>query len=47
MITALANNELEIANLAYSTLAIAVANAGMNDLRVIADEFRDGVEGYV
>jgi sulfonate transport system substrate-binding protein len=46
MITALANNELEIANLAYSTLAIAVANAGMSDLRVIADEFRDGVEGY-
>src|SRR6267142_2649456 len=46
MITALANNELEIANLAYSTLAIAVANAGMTDLRVIADEFRDGVEGY-
>jgi NitT/TauT family transport system substrate-binding protein len=46
MITALANNELEVANLAYSTLAIAVANAGMNDLRVIADEFRDGVEGY-
>ena len=46
MITALANNELEVANLAYSTLAIAVANAGMNDLRIIADEFRDGVEGY-
>jgi sulfonate transport system substrate-binding protein len=46
MITALANNELEIANLAYSTLAIAVANAGMSDLRIIADEFRDGVEGY-
>src|SRR5437763_5232285 len=46
MITALANNELEISNLAYSTLAIAVANAGMRDLRVIADEFRDGVEGY-
>jgi NitT/TauT family transport system substrate-binding protein len=46
MITARANNELEVANLAYSTLAIAVANAGMNDLRVIADEFRDGVEGY-
>jgi NitT/TauT family transport system substrate-binding protein len=46
MITALANNELEVANLAYSTLAIAVANAGMSDLRIIADEFRDGVEGY-
>src|SRR5262245_60111617 len=29
MITALANNEVEIANLAYSTLAIAVQNAGL------------------
>src|SRR5262247_1675578 len=46
MVTALANNELEISNLAYSTLAIAIANAGLDDLRVIADEFRDGVEGY-
>jgi sulfonate transport system substrate-binding protein len=46
MITAIANNELEISTLAYSTLAIAIQNAGMNDLRVIADDFRDGVEGY-
>lgn len=46
MVTALANNELEISNLAYSTLAIAIQNAGIDDLRVIADEFRDGVEGY-
>jgi NitT/TauT family transport system substrate-binding protein len=46
MITALANGELEVANLAYSTLAIAIQNAGMSDLRVIADEFRDGVQGY-
>jgi NitT/TauT family transport system substrate-binding protein len=46
MITALANGELEIANLAYSTLGIAIGNAGINDLRVIADEFRDGVPGY-
>ena len=46
MVTALANGELELANLAYSTLAIAIQNAGMDDLRVIADEFRDGVEGY-
>ena len=29
MITALANNELEIANLAYSTLGIAIENAGL------------------
>jgi sulfonate transport system substrate-binding protein len=46
MVTAIANNELEISNLAYSTLAIAVQNAGMDDLRVIADEFRDGVPGW-
>ena len=46
MITALANNELEIADLAFASLAIAVENAGMDDLRVIADEFQDGVPGY-
>src|SRR5499426_1461798 len=46
MVTAIANNELEVSNLAYSTLAIAIQNAGMDDLRVIADEFRDGVEGW-
>src|SRR5437868_14955063 len=34
MITALANNELDIASLAYSSFAIAVANAGMSDLRI-------------
>jgi NitT/TauT family transport system substrate-binding protein len=46
MITALANNQLEISNLAYSTLGIAIENAGLSDLRVVADEFQDGVDGY-
>jgi NitT/TauT family transport system substrate-binding protein len=46
MITALANGELEIANLAFSTLPIAIQNAGLDDLRVIADELQDGVPGY-
>ena len=45
MITALATGDLEIASLAFSSLALAVANAGMDDLRVIADEFQDGVPG--
>jgi NitT/TauT family transport system substrate-binding protein len=45
MVTALANGELEVANLAYSTLAIAIKNAGIDDLRVIAHEFRDGAPG--
>ena len=46
MITAMANNELEIGDLAYSTLPIAIENAGMDDLRVVADEFQDGAPGY-
>lgn len=46
MITALANGELEIADLAFSSFALAVQNAGMEDLRVIADEFQDGIPGY-
>jgi len=46
MITAIANNELEIGNLAYSTLPIAIVNAGMDDIRVITDDFQDGVPGY-
>jgi sulfonate transport system substrate-binding protein len=46
MIAAIANNELEVSNLAYSSLAIAIENAGISDIRVIADEFQDGVPGY-
>jgi sulfonate transport system substrate-binding protein len=46
MITALANNEIEIGDLAYSSFGLAVQNAGLDDLRVIGDEFQDGVPGY-
>src|SRR5260221_8095228 len=46
MITALAAGELDIANLTYPTLPIAIQNAGMDDLRVIADEFQDGNAGF-
>lgn len=46
MITAMAVGELEIGNLAYSTLGLAIQNAGLDDLQVIADEFQDGVPGY-
>jgi len=46
MITAIANNELEIGNLAFSTLPIAIENASMDDIRVITDDFQDGVSGY-
>jgi sulfonate transport system substrate-binding protein len=46
MITAMAVSELEIADLAYSALGLAVGNAGLDDMQVIADEFQDGVPGY-
>jgi sulfonate transport system substrate-binding protein len=44
--TALATGELDTAALAYSTFALGIVNAGMADLRVISDEFQDGVPGY-
>jgi NitT/TauT family transport system substrate-binding protein len=46
MIQALGAGELDIALFAYSSFALAVQNAGMEDLRVIADEAQEGVEGY-
>ncbi|MBV8509607.1 MAG: ABC transporter substrate-binding protein [Xanthobacteraceae bacterium] len=46
MITALQAGELDIALFAFSTFALAVQNANMQDLRVIADEAQEGVDGY-
>jgi NitT/TauT family transport system substrate-binding protein len=46
MITALAAGELDIADLAYSSFATAVVNAGMSNLKFIADEAQDGAEGH-
>ncbi|HXP75674.1 MAG TPA: ABC transporter substrate-binding protein [Stellaceae bacterium] len=46
MISAFGANEIDIALLAYSSLAVAIENAGMSDLRVIADAFQDGAPGY-
>ena len=45
MVTALAAGELDVADLAYPTLPIAIQNAGLDDLRVIADGFQDGHPG--
>jgi sulfonate transport system substrate-binding protein len=46
MITAIAVGELDIALLAYSSFALAIENAKMDDLRVIADDFQGNVPGY-
>jgi ABC-type nitrate/sulfonate/bicarbonate transport system substrate-binding protein len=41
-ITAMSVNELEIAALGFSSFPFAVQNAGLADLRIIADEIQDG-----
>ncbi|HLI22631.1 MAG TPA: ABC transporter substrate-binding protein [Stellaceae bacterium] len=46
MIPALAAGDLDIATISYAAFATAIENAGMEDLRVLADEFQDGVDGY-
>lgn len=46
VITGLASGDLDLGNLAFSSFALAVENAGMDDLRVVADSFQDGVAGY-
>ncbi len=45
-ITALASGEIEIGTLNFASFPIAVENAGMTDLRIIADETQDGTDGY-
>lgn len=45
-IDALESGKLQIANLGFTSLPIAIVNAHMTDLRIIADETQDGVPGY-
>ena len=46
MVTALATGEIEIALLAWSSIGIAIENAGLNDVRVVADEIQEGIDGH-
>jgi ABC-type nitrate/sulfonate/bicarbonate transport system substrate-binding protein len=45
-IRALTNGELDIALLGFSSLPLAIENAGMEDLRGIVGKLQDGVVGY-
>jgi sulfonate transport system substrate-binding protein len=45
LVQAMAANEIEVGNHSYSSLGIAIQNAGMDDLRIISDQFQDGVQG--
>ena len=46
VITALASGELDVGPLAFSSFALAIENAHMDDLRVISDEIQDGIAGH-
>src|SRR6202020_1322557 len=43
---ALASGAVDIIPIGYSTLLTAVTNAKLSDIRVVADDFQDGVDGY-
>ena len=45
-ITALASGDLDIAELSYSSFGLAIQNAHLDDLRMIADSLQDGVNAY-
>jgi NitT/TauT family transport system substrate-binding protein len=45
-ITALAANEIDVAPLSFSAFALAVTNARLDDLRIIADGVQDGAPGW-
>lgn len=45
-ITALQNGNIDTAALGFSSFSLAVENAGMSDLRIIADEIQWGVPGH-
>jgi NitT/TauT family transport system substrate-binding protein len=46
MISAISAGEIDLVPFAFSSLALAVENAKLDDLRILADVFRDGVPGY-
>ena len=44
-VTALATGDIDLATLGYSSFGIALDGAKMEDLRLVADGYRDGVKG--
>jgi sulfonate transport system substrate-binding protein len=46
IVTALATGDVDISPLTVFTVAAAIENAKIEDLRILADEFQDGVDGY-
>ncbi len=47
MMTALATSDLDIGEMAFGSFGLAIQNAHMTDVRVIADQMEDGVPGHL
>jgi sulfonate transport system substrate-binding protein len=45
-ITALSSNQIDLSPLSFSAFALAVSNAHLDDLRIIADGLQDGAPGW-
>ena len=45
-IAALASGDLHVSTLSYSTIAFAIQNGGLEDLRIVTDVLQDGVGGH-
>src|SRR5262245_26818312 len=45
-VAALASGDLDIALLTFSSFPLAIQNAKLDDLRVISDEFTDGLQNH-
>jgi len=43
---AIGSGELELATFTFTQLGPAIQNAGMTDLRIVGDDFRDGTDGH-
>jgi ABC-type nitrate/sulfonate/bicarbonate transport system substrate-binding protein len=46
MVTALASGQIDIAQLAPSSLGFAIENAHLNDIRILTDGYQDGVDDH-
>jgi NitT/TauT family transport system substrate-binding protein len=46
ILRALAADQIDLAPLAPNALGVAIQNAGLDDLRVVADEYQDGARGH-
>ena len=45
-ITSLASGNIDFASLAFSSFGLAIQNAHLDDIRVVADLYQDGIPGY-